>query len=286
MHYESYRRINFFAGAVKKLILINLVIFIFQQILHVWFGSVFIEKYFALSFENLKLGYYWTIFTYAFLHGNFLHILVNMLAIYFIGEILETTLGPKNFLKIYFVSILFGALAWILLTKSNNHQILVGASAGGFGLMTFFCLLFPERPITVLLFFIIPLTIKPKWLLRGMLAIEGFLFLFYELPGKTFIASSGHLGGILGGFIMYQILMGKWRNLLNLKKIKMEPPKWLKKTQNPKVSNPKYTVNISHTKVTKEEINRILDKIHHRGFAALTDDEKRTLNKAKDILNR
>jgi len=286
MHYESLRRTNFFKGTVKKLILINLVIFVLQQIMHVWFGSILIEKYFALSHENLRSGYLWTIVTYAFLHGNFLHILVNMLAIYFIGQILETAVGPKNLLKIYFSSILLGGLAWVLLTKGSNSQILVGASAGGFGLMTFFCLLFPEKPITVLLFFIIPISMRPKWILIGMLAIEGLLFLFYELPGKSFIASSGHLGGMLGGFIMYQFLMGKWRNLFHLKKISIEHPKWLKKHQSTKVTNVKYSVNISHSKPNEEEINKILDKIHHRGFASLTDEEKRTLHKAKDFLNR
>lgn len=281
MYYQS--RSNFFAGAVKKLIFINLIIFIFQQIMHIWFGSIFLEKYFALSHENLKQGYLWTLFTYGFLHGNFLHILVNMLAIYFVGRIIEATIGSKILLIIYFVCLLCGALSWLLLTQ-GSQQVLIGASAAGFGLMTFFCLMFPEKPITVLLFFIIPLTMKPKWILRGMLAIEAFLYFFYELPGKSFIASSGHLGGILGGFIMYQILIGKWHDLLNLKKIKMSPPKWLQKTQSPKVSNAKFTVNISHEKVTTEEVNRILDKINQHGFASLTNEEKRTLNKAKETL--
>lgn len=283
MHYHRYRP-NFFSGAVKKLILINLIVFILQQVMHVWFDSIFFEKYFALSHYNFKEGYLWTLITYGFLHGNFLHILVNMLAIYFVGQVIEVTLGSKNLLKIYFVCILFGGLAWLLLSQ-GNHQILVGASAAGFGLMTFFCLLFPERPITVLLFFIIPLTLKPKWILRGMLVIEAFLYLFYELPGKSFVASSGHLGGILGGFIMFYILMGKWRNLLNLKKIRMMPPKWLKKSTSHKISQTKFTVNLSHKKPTQEEVNKILDKINERGFASLTDDEKRILNKAKDHLN-
>lgn len=282
MYHQSHRP-NFFTGAVKKLILINLIVFILQQIMHVWFGSVFLEKYFALSIGNIKEGYLWTLITYGFLHGNFLHILVNMLAIYFVGRIIEATLGSRNLLKIYFVCILLGGLAWLLLNQ-GNHQVLVGASAAGFGLMTFFCLLFPDKPITVLLFFIIPLTMKPKWILRGMLAVEGFLFIFYELPGKSFIASSGHLGGILGGFLMYLFLMGKWRNLLNLKKIKMSPPKWLKKTQSRHLSNAKFSVNISHKKVSQEEVDRILDKINQKGFASLTDEEKRILHKAKELL--
>lgn len=279
-----HQRRSHFEGVVKKLIVINIAIFILQQLTHVWFGSMFIEKYFALSSANLKSGYVWTLVTYAFLHGGILHILVNMLAIYFVGQILESSVGSKNLLKIYFVSLLLGGLFWLLFSGGHG-QILVGASAAGFGLMTFFCLLYPERPITVLLFFIIPLTMKPKWILWGMLTIEAFLFIFYELPGKSFIASSGHLGGILGGFIMYQVLISKWRNLFDFKKIKIEAPKWLKKTQNPKVSGAKFTVNISNKQITKKEVDMILDKINQKGFSSLNDEEKRTLHKAKDTFN-
>lgn len=282
MYHQNPRR-SHFEGVVKKLIIVNIAIFILQQLTHVWFNTIFLEKYFALSPANIKSGYIWTLVTYSFLHGGLLHILVNMLAIYFVGQILEPIIGSKKLLQVYFVSVLLGGLAWLLLSQGHG-QILVGASAAGFGLMTFFCLLYPERPITVLLFFIIPITAKPKWILWGMLAVEACLFLFYELPGKSFIASSGHLGGILGGFIMYQILMSKWGNLFAVGQSKITP-KWLKKAQSPKISGAKYTINISNKETTQEEVDRILDKINEQGFGSLTHKEREILHRSQDGFN-
>lgn len=268
-------------SVVKWLIIINIAVFVLQAVFRVWFGSSVIEKYLSLSPESLKSGYLWTIITYGFLHGSFLHILVNMLAIFFVGRILEPIIGSKNLLQVYFISILIGGLAWIICSP-NHGEILVGASAGAFGLMTFFCLLYPETLMTVLIFFIIPITMKPKWILWGMIAIEGFLFVVYEIPGRSFVASSGHLGGILAGAIMYQIIIK--HRLFAFGKIKIETPKWLRKTTSPKIANPKFTVNISDKEKLKKEVDRILDKINQNGFSSLTEQERKTLDTAKSIL--
>lgn len=268
-------------GVVKWLITINVAIFILQTIFRVWFGSTIIEKYFSLSPGAIKSGYVWTFITYGFLHGSIFHILLNMLAIFFIGRILEPLIGSKNLLKVYFASILVGGLVWLTCTP-NHGEILIGASAAAFGLMTFFCLLYPDTPMTVLLFFIIPITMKPKWILWGMVIIEGFLFLAYELPGKSFLASSGHLGGILTGAIMYQIIIK--HRLFSLGKIKIETPKWMRKISSPKISNPKFTLNISDKETLRKEINRILDKINQKGFSSLTEQERKTLDNAKSML--
>lgn len=267
--------------AVKSLISINVAIFILQAIFRVWFNSNFIESFFALSRPAWASGKIWTLITYSFLHAGFLHILVNMLAIFFIGRILEPAIGSKNILKVYFVSLLLGAISWLLLTH-NPQEILVGASAGAFGLMTFFCLLCPNIPMTVLLFFVIPITMKPKWILWAMIALEGFLFLFFELPKHSFIASSGHLGGILGGAIMYQLLIK--HRLFSFEKIKIEAPKWIKKLRNPKIAHTKFTLNMTDKEAIRKEVDRILDKINKKGFNSLDERERQTLDKAKNIL--
>lgn len=266
---------------VKWLIIVNIAVFVLQGILRVWFGNLFIGKYFSLSPAALSAGYVWTIITYGFLHASFIHILVNMLAIFFIGRILEPVIGSSNLLKVYFASILLGGVTWLLF-GSGHGGVLVGASAGAFGLMTFFCLMYPETLMTVLLFFVIPVTMKPKWILWGMIAIEGFLFLVYELPGRSFVASSGHLGGILAGTIMYQLIIK--HRLFSFKKINVETPKWVRKITSPKISNPKFKVNITDKETLKKEVDRILDKINHKGFSSLSDEEKKTLDKAKDVL--
>lgn len=269
--------------AVKWLLIANVGIFILQQVFRVWFGTPLVERFFALSSHHIGSGYVWAFITYGFLHADFIHILVNMLVIFFVGRILEPYMGTKKFLKLYFVSVFVGGVLWLLLNGSPM-TILVGASAAGFGLMTFFCLSYPDRMMTVLIFFVIPVTLKPKWILWGMLAIEGFLFIFYELPGRSVVASSAHLGGILAGFIMFQFMAQ--RSLFDgLKSIKIETPKWMKKKA-ADGSKPKFKINIKGKSDLKQEMNRILDKINEKGFGALTAEEKKILDQAKDVLNK
>lgn len=270
--------------ALKAIILITVGVFIGQAILDIWFHKPYIEIIGALSPKTFKEGYIWTFLTYGFLHGSFLHIFFNMLVIFFLGRILEPILGSKRFLQVYLSSIVVGGITWLLVNYGKS-EMLVGASAGGFGLMTFFCLMHPDRPITVLLFFIIPLTIRPRILLWSLLIIEAFLLFFYEIPGRTIVASSAHLGGILAGFITFQLYI---HNLLqtSFSKVKIESPIWLKGKVIHKANKAQFTLNIGNKESLKQEVDRILDKINHEGFGSLTQEEKDTLEKAKDILKK
>lgn len=270
-------------NALRWILVSCISVYILDVILKVWFGFRFIEPLFALSFPGLKTGFFWTPITYAFLHGNLFHILINSLVIFFIGRIIESIYGSKTFLIVYFLGVIIGGLAWLLFNLSSS-TVLVGASAGGFALLTFFCLSQPNQMVTLLLFFIIPVNMKPKWILWGLLGIEGFMFLAYELNPKvsTEIASSAHLGGMLGGLMAFQILTRE--KLFSLpKKISIEKPRWTGKIihKSPKRS---FKVNITDRETLRKEVDVILDKINNEGFGSLTDEEKKILDQAKDIL--
>lgn len=282
MNRESY--LNDRLIAIKWIIIVTIGVFIIQNIFKVWFASPVIEELFALSRTHLKSGYIWTLITYGFLHANFLHILVNLLVIFFVGRILEPYIGPKAVLKLYFISTFTGGLLWLLL-NNNLFSVLVGASAAGFGLMTFFCLSFPNQMITVLLFFILPITLKPKYVLWGMIAIELFLFIFFELPGKSVVASSAHLGGIIGGLISFQLISRQ--GIMNKLKsgISIEKPEWMKRKGLWKEDS-KFKINLKSKKKMEEEVDRILDKINKEGFSSLSDAEKKILHAAKDSLKK
>lgn len=269
-------------NGVKWVVIINVAIFIIQELLRTWGGRNSIEKFAALSVNNIQTGKIWTFITYGFLHGGLFHILVNMLVIFFVGKILEPFLGTKRFIQLFLFAVLMGGVAWLSL-NFNKSAVVVGASAGAFGLMTFFCLLYPERPVTFLLFFILPLNLKPKWILIAMICIESFLMLFYELPGHSFIASSSHLGGILGGFLMYQFIL-KSSFFSFFKNIRIEAPKWMKGKVIHKAPYTPFKLNLKSRKELQEEVDRVLDKINTEGFGSLTKEEKRILDKAKDIL--
>ena len=269
--------------ALKWIIILNVAAFILQNVFTVWFNAPIMNQYLALSSAKLMSGYIWTVVTYSFLHRDFFHILVNILAIFFAGRIVEPMFGPKRFIQAYIGASIIGGLLWMVLNP-GDRDILVGASASGFGLITLFCLSQPNQPITFLIFLIIPVTLKPKWLLTSLIVIEVFLFLFHEFPRRSVVASSAHLGGILGGFIAYRLFATM--SYSGLRNIKIETPQWVKNKVIHKTYSPKYKVNVSNTDALKQEIDRILDKINSQGFGSLSEEEKKTLDRAKDILNR
>lgn len=74
----------------------------------------------------------WTAVTYMFLHANFIHILFNMLVLYFFGPMLEMRLGSRRFLGLYFVSGIVAALVSLFFTP---RAIIVGASGAVYGII-------------------------------------------------------------------------------------------------------------------------------------------------------
>ena len=79
----------------------------------------------------------WTILTGAFLHHDFMHILFNMLSLYWVGRAIEPVMGRWRFLTLYLVSALGGSafiLAWCLIQPSEIFVATVGASGAVFGL--------------------------------------------------------------------------------------------------------------------------------------------------------
>ena len=282
---------------VTTLLLITIAVFVVQQVLNVFFPSFgsgqnfFMAEWFALSSQNFTSLKVWTILSYGFLHSTsgFFHILGNMLGLFFIGRILEPIMGRERFLMLYLGSILVGGFLYLAI-HFNDPSIVVGASAAVFGIMALFCLLRPEQPITLLLFFVLPITVKPKWVLRVGLGISVAGLLFYELPGSSPMAHSAHLGGILSGFLYFQFFhkaapQPSWMPSSNSQQ-SMKLPKWFKKKKSRLAKQQiSYTVNRTDRDAMQKEVDQILDKINASGFASLTEKEKRTLDDAKDFLS-
>jgi hypothetical protein len=145
----------------------------------------------------------------------------------------------------------------------------------------------PNERMTVLLFFVLPISILPKFLAIILAGLELFGLLFAELPRgglKTSIAHSAHLGGMLAALIFFRVWSGASQFVSSSPSIEL--PKWMKsKRTGPDVAG-KFRVNVSRDKDIKQEVDRILDKINHSGFGSLTPEEKRTLDDARDTLGR
>ena len=117
-----------------------------------------------LSLNGLRSGKVYELITFQFLHGGLWHLLGNMIGLYFFGRAVEALLGSRGMLTLYLVSGTVGGLLQVglaCLPKYPDASV-VGASAGVFGLIAAFAVNAPDDPITLLLFFILPVTFPAK----------------------------------------------------------------------------------------------------------------------------
>ena len=192
---------------VKKLLTLNIAIFILQLFILLFFGEkgalLFNQTFgFAPSYFVQKY-YFWQPLTYMFLHGSLMHLIFNMFALWMFGPDIEKYLGSKKFLTYYLVCG-FGAVLFHFLAHykgvsfpltSQDQAIVVGASGAIFGLFGAHAYYFGNR-MWMLIF--PPIPIKARTLVIVMSAIE----LYYVLtqPGSP-IAHLAHLGGLIVGLL-------------------------------------------------------------------------------------
>jgi len=255
-------------------------------------GDNLVEQTCALSPTALHDYKLWTLVSYSFLHaqgiGFLLHILANIMGLYFLGKSLLPILGEKRFLTVYLSAVVLGGLTW---TAVNWHteSSLIGASAGVMGLLVIFASFFPNQEMTFLLFFVIPVTLKPKHVALGALVIDLIGCLFYEIMGVTSplgFAHSAHLGGMAAGWIYVHLFheTNWWQNLLWKTS---RSGLWLEKKPAPQAATlSNYALDFGNKDALRAEVDRILDKINSKGFGSLSANEKKRLDEAKDILSK
>lgn len=272
---------------------IHLIITLSFSFLVLSLFAIFSETAHLFLFQNLSFttsdhgfSIIWRGFTYLLIHDGPFHLIMNLLGIYFIGRNLEMQIGRNDFMYVCLLSALFGCLSWYFFNPDN--QYLVGSSAIVMGCLSCYCLRNPESPITLLLFFVLPCRIKPKWILLTLLCYELYGFIFNELTGLSDIAHSAHLGGMCaGGFVFRYLRSGnrfpEFVFSSNYPSLGAFTEKFKTKSS-PKPNQSNYKVNLSKYNFSQEEVDRILDKINESGFGSLSSSEKKTLEAAKELL--
>lgn len=157
-------------------------------------GRAWVDTVFGLSAQGVSRGMFWQFVTHQFLHASVFHLLVNMLGLWFAGRILENLLGGWRFLAFYLACGICGGVFQLVLAPG---PILIGASGAVCGVVAAFSALYPEMPITALLFFVLPVRMRAKWLGRLIVIISVFLLLT-GLMGN--VGNGAHLGGALAGY--------------------------------------------------------------------------------------
>ena len=253
-------------------------------------GPFFVYGYFSTSTALITIDKYvglrgfefWRFISFQFLHADLMHLLFNMMGLYFFGVLVEQYLGSKRYLAFYLLCGIMGACAYLLLNfagwtvfsltgrdlpvllVNDPGTPLVGASAGVFGVVIASAFLVPNA--RVLLFFVIPM--KLSTLAYGLVAVALFSVIF-----KTTNAGgeAAHIGGALAGYwlIRRPHLLHGFFDFLG----RYDPTSR---------SGAAYRAGrLKSQGVTADaDIDRILAKIHEQGLQSLTAKEKKALREA------
>ena len=140
----------------------------------------------------------WQPFTAMWLHGGFLHLAINMFVFWSFGSPLQKIWGTKKILFIYIISGIAGGLLMLIFSAVYPFTFGVGASGALCGLLGAFAILQPDSK--VLLFFFIPVKIKPMVMWFGIISLVLMLTNSFGIPGLSNLGHSAHLGGLVIGY--------------------------------------------------------------------------------------
>jgi membrane associated rhomboid family serine protease len=243
-------------------------------------------KYVVLSLDGLRHGFVWQLLSFQFLHAGWLHLLFNLLAIYFFGRSVEFVLGRRRWLTLYFLSGIIGGLVQVcfaLLVPRYFDAPVVGASAGAAGLIAAFAFLNWEQPFT-LLFYFIPVTMRGRtlfWLSVGFAS-------FGIAIGGAGVAHAAHLGGLLTGYAYIRWGAAARHSLRGWQTFYPRPRKReLVKTASVR-SSPwarpaaDRSGDLPSEEFISREVDPILDKISAHGIQSLTERERKVLEAARN----
>ncbi len=160
-----------------------------------------VDAFFALWPLRSGAFFPWQIVSYAFLHGDTMHLFFNMLGLWMFGSELEQLWGRKRYIQMLLASVVAAAGVQLLFTSlTGSRSPTVGASGALFGLLLSFGMLFPNRVIMPLF---PPIPMKA----RTFVMVFGGLELLMGLSGRSGVAHFAHLGGMLGAWL----LLNHWR---------------------------------------------------------------------------
>jgi membrane associated rhomboid family serine protease len=285
---DSYR----FGSVLTRLIYINIAVFLILRLIHVFIAITsgpIDENQFNLlwwlsvpSAPDQLIMRPWTIVTYMFVHFQFLHILFNILYLYWFGKLFIQLMGSKKLVPVYMLGGISGAIFYILainlVPSFYTHfpsNILMGASASTMAIMMAVATYAPNHTLNLMFIG----EVRLKYIALVFITIDVLSISTFENTGGIL----SHLGGVLFGFSYSAMLvkgtdvsspfnsMGKSIGSL------FKPKSKLKVTYKRPLTDFEYNAQ----KVRKQkELDRILEKIKHSGYDSLSKEEKSVLFEA------
>lgn len=291
---NAFQRYN---NSHVQLIYLNVAVFLGLGVLFVIakfssFPPLFTEVYkqFTLPSELMELAKRpWTLITYGFAHHysfnpakiDILHILFNMLGLYWFGRVFIEYLGSDKLVAVYVLGVLAGGILYLLLYNTipifmESRATLVGASAAVFAVMTAVAVLIPDYTFYLLLLG----PVKVKYI-AAFYIVMSLLFSAVENAGGNF----AHLGGAFIGFVYIRQLQagsnwGSWITAtIDWVKSLFKEKRKVKVTyrNQPSYDDVRRNAATRGSSISQAEIDAILDKINAGGYESLSKDEKEKL---------
>lgn len=240
--------------AVKWLLIVNTAIFLLGGLLPQL--GAFLLQWFSIDprswFTALQP---WRLVSYQFLHGNLLHIVLNMIVLFFLGPTLEKHWGSRRFILFYLGCGVAAGLSYLLLMAIGlvGAAPLLGASGAILGVLAACAILFPQFIVFLV---IIPMPIRVFAVVMTLLYVVNIIS-----KGPNAGGDAAHLGGMAAG-AAYILLLPRLERV----KLRMHAQSWEKQME--------------EGRKLRFEVDRILAKVHRFGLHSLTVREKRTLKKA------
>ena len=236
---------------VRALLIANVAAFFLQQTMgRVMNAFVFVPN------VGWLLTHPWSIVSYMFLHAGAMHILFNMLGLFFFGPRVEERIGSRPFMQMYLAAGVMGAALSFVFSGAP----IVGASGGVYGVMLAFAYFWPDTPINI--WGVIPVPA------RMLVIIYTLISLFSGFGGGGGnVAHFAHLGGFAGAYL-YLKWMDRARTSFR-KRATKAPPEVARRVVDYKA--------IDRSKlheINRVEVDRILDKISAQGIGSLTEQER------------
>lgn len=283
---EYYRRegpsfLGSFSGqgqVCKWLILINVVAFLFQLVVGGFTELV------DLQAPAVQSGEVWRLLTYAFLHdpSQPLHILFNMLFLWWFGKDMEDLYGPREFLAFYLVSAFLGGLAYFAWAVYGHvPNACVGASGAITAVMVLFAFHYPGRRVWI--WFLFPV---PVWALVAFLvALDTFLFVGRVSTGT---AVTVHLAGAAFALLYHQShwrLLNWWPHLRLRQRARPNLRVYREEADAP--AEPLVpAARRDADEQLEAKLDAVLEKVARFGQGSLTDAERQILVRASEVYRR
>ncbi|MEN3943852.1 rhomboid family intramembrane serine protease [Prosthecobacter sp. SYSU 5D2] len=287
--------------AFRAIFVLNVAVFIFQWVFQLaWLQDALtgepIRPLGSVSVDELSAGHFWTPFTFMFVHSGWGTFLGNMVLLWFSGRWVQDLYGGKNFLWIYLISGLVGASLEMAVSAYVLHTTaapLMGASASVVGLLLAYSVAMPEEElplISITLWTVVRLLLAVNFIL-AILTLTVHLPEWLPLGNTSYFAQLG--GGLAGWYFARSLGYGG----VPVHLLRTPPPTGSSLRRRPEMArarrprSPSVDVDMEAVRrenpqndplvsLMKDEIDPILDKINDQGIASLTDDERRTLERA------